>query len=153
MPRPTVPVSVGYVKHLSQTIKQMCSFAKSPEAKLCKKLQYHTQLLKQAAPKPLSTVPTTRKNKAAYQTPQYFQLSKKIDEKNDRRKKKLKIKFLFLNKLFHTFFAGGLPPPPGVHFTASWPALVIGAHPPRSPPAHHCQSAAVLQAPWLRSSV
>ena len=64
----------------------MCSFAKSPEANLCKKLQYHTSLLEQAAPKPLRTDPTTNKNKAAYQTPKLFQLSKKNDEKKCQTK-------------------------------------------------------------------
>ena len=65
----------------------MCSFAQSPEAKLCKKLQYHTKVLEQAAPKPLSTDPTKHINKAAYQTPKYFQLSKKNYEKKCPAKK------------------------------------------------------------------
>ena len=67
----------------------MCSFEKSPGAKLCKKLQYHILLLEQAAPKPLRTDPTIYKNKAAYQTPKYFQLSKKNDEKKCPTKNKI----------------------------------------------------------------
>ena len=39
-------------------MKQMYCFAKSPEAKLCKKLHYHPQLSEKAAPKPLSSDPT-----------------------------------------------------------------------------------------------
>ena len=41
------------------------------------KPQYHPLLLEKAAPKPLSTDLYENQNKAAYQTPKYFQLSKK----------------------------------------------------------------------------
>ena len=44
-------------------------------------------LLEKAAPKPLSTDPTAHQSKAAYQTPKYFELPKKNDEKNARRKR------------------------------------------------------------------
>ena len=52
----------------------MCSFAKA-------------LLLEKAAPKPLSTDPTAHQNKAAYQTPKYFELPKKNDEKKCPTKK------------------------------------------------------------------
>ena len=54
----------------------MCSFAKS-----------FTPLY--FAPKPLSTDPTAHQNKAAYQTPKYFELPKKNDEKKCQTKKKI----------------------------------------------------------------
>ena len=59
----------------------MCSIAKSPEAQRCKKPKCHPQLLWNAAFKPLSTNLSAHKNKAAYQTPKYFQLPNKNDEK------------------------------------------------------------------------
>ena len=49
-------------------------------------------LLEKAAPKPLSTDPTPHQDKAAYQTPKYFQLPKKNHEKNAWRKEKLNFK-------------------------------------------------------------
>ena len=44
-------------------------------------------LLEKAVPKPLSTDPTAHQNKAAYQTPKYFELPKKNAEKKCPTKK------------------------------------------------------------------
>ena len=62
----------------------MCSFAKSPVTKLCKKPQYRSIAPKKLPEKAASQTPqylSAHQNKAAYQTPKYFQLPKKNDGK------------------------------------------------------------------------
>ena len=82
---------------------------------------------------------------------------RKMIKKNVGRKKKIFL-LIFFKHNFSLFWRGGLcpppggGPPPGIHFAAGWPALVVGTNPLRSPPAHHCSSYALLQAPRLRSS-
>ena len=87
---------------------------------------------------------------------------RKMMKKNVRQKKQFLKLICFLKQHFSHFFwrggafdhprvGGGLPP--GAHVAAGWPALVVGANPLRSPPARHCSSYALLQAPRLRSSI
>ena len=64
----------------------MCSLAKSPEAKLRKKLQYNSWLLEKAAPKPLSTDLSAHQNKAAYQTPSISRSPRNMMKTNTRQK-------------------------------------------------------------------
>ena len=83
---------------------------------------------------------------------------RKMMKKNVGRKKKICV-LIFFKHNFSLFWRGGPLPtpgwgglPPGIHFAAGWPALVVGTNLLRSPPAHHCSSYVLLQAPRLRSS-
>ena len=78
----------------------MCSFAKSPAAKIYKKPQHHPELPEKAArqtPQYLSA-----HSKAAYQTHKYFQLPKQNYGNN----------CLTEQQFFHTFMDEGGPSPP-----------------------------------------